>query len=110
MVAKVGAREKRLFNSTIKSARIGLPEAQYEVGLMYANGVGVEQDFEKAKAWLAQSDEPEAQALFFKLQAFDNQLATLPEDQRVKLQEANRADAKAGIGAAFRQMIEKEEK
>ena len=57
MVAKVGARERRLFSSTIKSARIGLPEAQYQVGLMYANGVGVEQDFTQALHWLRQAAE-----------------------------------------------------
>ena len=57
MVTKVGARERRLFNITIKSARIGMPEAQYEVGLMYANGVGVEQDFEQALHWIRQAAE-----------------------------------------------------
>ena len=45
------AREKRNFNKRIKDARIGDPAAQYEVGLMYANGVGVERDVDQAFAW-----------------------------------------------------------
>lgn len=55
MDVKVTARDKRTFNSTLKSARIGVPEAQYEVGLMYANGIGVERDFEQALVWIRQA-------------------------------------------------------
>ena len=55
MPVEIDARQRRAFNNTLKTARIGLPESQYEVGLMYANGVGVEQDLEQALIWLRQS-------------------------------------------------------
>ena len=57
MAVDIDAKQRRAFNNTLKTARIGLPESQYEVGLMYANGVGVEQDLEQALIWLRQSAE-----------------------------------------------------
>lgn len=51
------SREKILFARTLKSARLGLPDAQYEVGLMYANGVGGPQDFKQAIHWIRQAAE-----------------------------------------------------
>lgn len=48
-------REQRAFADKLKSARLGTAEAQYELGLMYANGVGVEQDIEKAVHWVSQA-------------------------------------------------------
>lgn len=51
------SREKLLFARTLKSARLGLPDAQYEVGLMYANGVGAPQDFKQAIHWIRLSAE-----------------------------------------------------
>jgi len=51
-LAKTPSREKRLFQETIKSARLGIAEAQYEVGLMYANGVGVTQSIGQAIHWV----------------------------------------------------------
>ena len=48
-------REKRAFQETIKSARLGVAEAQYEVGLMYANGVGVTRNIGQAVHWVQQS-------------------------------------------------------
>ncbi|MDR7308528.1 tetratricopeptide repeat protein [Rhodoferax saidenbachensis] len=50
-------RDKAIFLRTIKSARLGLPDAQYEVGLMYANGIGVAQDFKQAIHWIRLSAE-----------------------------------------------------
>lgn len=50
-------RDKAIFLRTLKSARLGLPDAQYEVGLMYANGIGVPQDFKQAVDWIRQSAE-----------------------------------------------------
>jgi TPR repeat protein len=47
--------KKRLFRQTLKSARVGAAEAQYELGLMYANGVGVEPSIEQAVHWVAQA-------------------------------------------------------
>jgi uncharacterized protein len=51
------ARHKRAFTDMLKSARIGHRDAQYEVGLMYANGVGVDKDIEQAILWIRQSAE-----------------------------------------------------
>lgn len=50
-------RDKAVFLRTLKSARLGLPDAQYEVGLMYANGIGVAQDFKQAIHWIRLSAE-----------------------------------------------------
>ena len=48
-------RKKRIFIETLKSARIGVREAQYEVGLMFANGVGVRKDIPNALSWVRQA-------------------------------------------------------
>lgn len=51
----MSSRQKRIFQETIKSARLGVPEAQYEAGLMYANGIGVTQNIGQAMHWVQQS-------------------------------------------------------
>ncbi|NBW79926.1 MAG: sel1 repeat family protein, partial [Betaproteobacteria bacterium] len=55
MAKQSAAKDKRVFAETLKSARLGVPEAQYEVGLMFANGVGVPQNIEQAVYWIRQS-------------------------------------------------------
>jgi TPR repeat protein len=55
MASKNGVREKRIFLETLKSARIGIAEAQYEVGLMYANGIGVAKNVDAAIEWIKKS-------------------------------------------------------
>jgi hypothetical protein len=50
--ARSGARDKRTFQETLKSARLGLPDAEYEVGLMYANGIGTATDIPQAVDWI----------------------------------------------------------
>lgn len=50
-------KDRRNFNHRMTEARIGHRESQYEVGLMYANGIGVEQDFVQAVYWVRQSAE-----------------------------------------------------
>jgi len=57
MVLKSPARDKRTFANTLKAARIGVRESQYEVGLMYAHGMGVAQDLEQAVYWIQKSAE-----------------------------------------------------
>ena len=60
------SREKINFTHTLKSARFGLIEAQYEVGLMYANGIGVAHNIEQALEWIRRAAErgyPAAQYL-----------------------------------------------
>jgi len=54
-MAASSAKEKRVFAETLKSARLGLADAQYELGLMYANGIGVAQNIEQAVHWVAQA-------------------------------------------------------
>ena len=57
MSLKSAAKEKREFINALKSARLGLRDAQYDVGLMYANGIGVAQDLEQALVWIRQAAE-----------------------------------------------------
>jgi TPR repeat protein len=54
---RITAGDKGAFNRTLKLARLGAPTSQYEVGLMYANGVGVAQDLEQAIHWVRQAAE-----------------------------------------------------
>ena len=44
MAKQSAAKDKSVFAETLKSARLGVLEAQYEVGLMFANGIGVPQN------------------------------------------------------------------
>src|SRR4051812_21224020 len=55
--AKLGPRERRIFNETLKAARIGVLESQYEVGLMYASGNGVTPDLAQAAQWIGRAAE-----------------------------------------------------
>lgn len=55
MSAAKAAKDKRVFSDTLKSARLGLADAQYEVGLMYANGVGITRSIEQAVHWIRES-------------------------------------------------------
>ena len=66
MAVKPGASPKQTFAGTLKLAHIGDREAQYEVGLMYANGIGTAQNLDKAIEWVskaAQRGLPSAQYL-----------------------------------------------
>ena len=55
MSAAKAAKDKRVFTDTLKSARLGLADAQYEVGLMFANGIGVTKSIEQAVHWVRES-------------------------------------------------------
>lgn len=48
---------RRRFSEKLKEARLGVREAQYDVGLMYANGLGVEGNLSQAIYWIRQSAE-----------------------------------------------------
>ncbi len=66
MAVKGSGSPKSAFAEALKLAHIGSREAQYEVGLMFANGVGTEQSLEKAMEWVgkaAQRGLPSAQYL-----------------------------------------------
>ena len=47
--------EKKAFQYCLDAANFGDPNAQYNVGAMYMNGNGVEQDREKGTEWLTRS-------------------------------------------------------
>lgn len=48
-------KNKRVFDETLKSARLGVADAQYEVGLMFANGIGTAPDLAQALDWIRQA-------------------------------------------------------
>jgi TPR repeat protein len=52
MASRSSGKDTRAFAEALKSAHIGVPQSQYDVGLMYANGIGVEQSFPKAIHWV----------------------------------------------------------
>jgi uncharacterized protein len=54
-VVKPSAKDRSAFLRTLQSARLGTPEAQYELGLMLANGIGVPQNIEQAVVWISES-------------------------------------------------------
>lgn len=45
------SKEQRAFARCLKEARVGDPAAQYQVALMYANGVGVGKNVDQAMTW-----------------------------------------------------------
>jgi uncharacterized protein len=49
--------EGRKFAPTLKDARMGDVDAQYHLGLMYANGAGVKKDLTQALEWITRSAE-----------------------------------------------------
>ena len=55
-VQSEGGLRKR-FSQALKEARLGVREAQYEVGLMYANGLGVERNLQDAVYWIQKAAE-----------------------------------------------------
>ncbi len=60
------ANDKRKFAARLKEARIGDPAAQYDVALMYANGVGVGKNISQTFTWTktaAEKGHPAAQYL-----------------------------------------------
>jgi TPR repeat protein len=66
MASKIDQNPKQAFTETLKDARLGLPQAQYQLGLMYANGVGVKRNYVQALAWVRKAAErglPAAQYL-----------------------------------------------
>lgn len=92
----------REFAATLKAARIGAPEAQYEVGLMYANGVGTPQDFSQAIVWIAKAAErglPAAQYLLATRYAAG---VAVPRDDRAALTWYLRASEQGHVKATHK--------
>jgi TPR repeat protein len=66
VIAPSSSKEQRNFTRRIKEARVGDAAAQYDVALMYANGVGVAKNVEQALEWTqsaARKGHPAAQYL-----------------------------------------------
>ena len=51
MSSESSEKDKRAFKNALRSAEQGQAKAQFNVGLMYANGIGVKQDYQKAMTW-----------------------------------------------------------
>ncbi len=74
-------KDKRLFTKTLKDARLGMRDAQYELGLMYANGIGTAQDFEQAISWIRQAAEKGLPAAQYLLASRYNTGDTVAQDE-----------------------------
>jgi uncharacterized protein len=95
-------KQSREFAAALKAARIGAPEAQYEVGLMYANGLGTAQDFSQAIAWIskaAQRGLPAAQYLLATRYAGG---VYVPRDDRAALTWYLRASEQGHLKAKYK--------
>ena len=59
----VGLANASDFNTVLKKAKAGDHDAQYNLGIMYAEGQGVPQDYKKAAEWFTRAaDQGEALA------------------------------------------------
>lgn len=54
---KASGREQHRFKQTLKDARAGQVEAQYQLGLMLANGSGIRRDLGEALGWIQRAAE-----------------------------------------------------
>jgi TPR repeat protein len=82
---KPSGSPRKIFADTLKLANIGAREAQYEVGLMYANGIGTAHDMERAIEWVkkaAQKGLPAAQYLLGTRYAHG---IVVPQDEKAAL-------------------------
>ena len=80
MNESLSASNKQMFARRLKEARIGDPAAQYDVALMYANGVGVGKDVAQAFAWTkASAEKGHTVAQYLLGSAYSNGLGT-PKD------------------------------
>lgn len=71
------------------------------LGTLYMGGIGVEQDFDKAKEWLALSNDLEAQELAANLMAFDTIIGKLPPEEKEKQLNAAKTAAHEQVRASF---------
>ena len=71
------------------------------LGTLYMGGIGVPQDFDKAKHWLALSNDMEAQELAANLMAFDNIISKLPPEEKERQLAAAQTAAQEQVRASF---------
>ena len=86
MSESLSASNKQTFTRRLKEARIGDPAAQYDVALMYANGVGVGKDVAQAFAWTkASAEKGHTVAQYLLGSAYANGLGTPKDVQKALL-------------------------
>jgi TPR repeat protein len=86
MNESLSASNKQTFTRRLKEARIGDPAAQYDVALMYANGVGVGKDVAQAFAWTkASAEKGHTVAQYLLGSAYSNGLGTPKDVQKALL-------------------------
>ena len=86
MNESLSASNKQTFARRLKEARIGDPAAQYDMALMYANGVGVGKDVEQAFAWTkASAEKGHTVAQYLLGSAYSNGLGTPKDLQKALL-------------------------
>ena len=82
----LSASNRRIFSRRLKDARIGDPSAQYDVALMYANGVGVAKDVAQAFAWTkASAEKGHTVAQYLLGSAYSSGLGTPKDEQKALL-------------------------
>lgn len=77
------------------------------MGFLHMGGIGVEQDFAKAREWLTQSDSPQAIELAIKLQTLDRAIAILPAGEKEKLEKATYEAAAKDMRPLLLQSLER---
>lgn len=96
------AHEKRKFTARLKEARIGDPVAQYDVALMYANGLGVGKNVSQAFTWTkAAAEKGHIAAQYLLGSAYSGGLGT-PKDEQKALSWFLKAHERGSEKAAFR--------
>jgi TPR repeat protein len=81
--------------------------AQALMGILYLGGIGVPQDFNKARQWLQTSSEPEAEELATQIAMMGNAVDILPPEEKEAAWEKIYAEAEADIREAFNAILEK---
>lgn len=85
----------------LQAAEAGDQKAIGFAGTLYMGGIGVEQDITKARQWLAQSTDEEAQKLAEALLTFEAVLQTMPEHEAQMEKEMSSQQAQESIRASF---------
>ena len=87
------------FDSQMKLAKQGNAEAQFKVGEMYENGLGVDQDRKEAKYWTTRAANQNHETARFKLLYWDMGRRGLNGENEAKVEELN-TKAKQGNAQA----------
>jgi len=97
----VTPNQKRAFHLFRRAAQRGLPEAQYEVGVVYLEGVGTESNLERACEWFrmgAEQGNPESQCRLGTMYALGQGVA---QDDRLALEWLKKSAAQGLSNALF---------